>query len=89
MSVDSVGCDDGFIRTRPLDVFIAVDIDTSAGLFNNIDTATSLLDKPLEQTFLTWSSVSWMMIGSMVDTVHTEALLSFVIQCQLCHGRHW
>jgi len=64
-------------------------IDTAADLLDNIDAATGLLHKPLEQTFLTWSSVGWMMIGSMIDTVHTEALLSFVIQCQLCHGRHW
>ena len=89
MSVDSVRRDDDFIRTRSLDIFTAVDIDVTADLHDNIDTAAGLLNKPLEQTFLTWSSVSWMMIGSMVDTVHTEALLSFIIQCQLCHGRHW
>ena len=89
MSVDSVGGDDDFIRTRSLDIFTGVDIDVTADLLDNIDTAAGLLDKPLEQTFLTWSSVSWMMIGSLVDAVYTEALLSFIIQRQLCHGHHW
>ena len=65
--VDCMRCNDDSIRASPLDIFIAVDIDTTAGF----------LDKSLEQTFLTLSIV--LLAGSLIDTVHTNTLLGLII----------
>ena len=73
MSVDSVGGDDDFVRARPLDIFIAIDIDATASLLDNIDAATGLLDKPLEQ------GGGLVTLGVLKDTIKTKALLGSVL----------